>query len=495
MFSRLRAYMRDYKQGVQILNEGYAKYSKHGRAWVSPTILCQPTVMLATSHISWFFKQPEDVLSNKVVQASLLEAPYVISDRLFENPLHNDIIRKDLTRNLESLTPGIVEEINVSLDEVWGTDTETWREVKVLETMQKLAVRTASRALVGLPLCRNEVYLKNAIHHAMGMALGGLVCRLLLPGVLKPALGHVAGLPCRYFTWRSYRLLAPQIKQHMEAIENEPSDTSNPEKGSSYSTLENIVRASLKHPDPRERSPWAITERPPEKQYVERIRDEAATVLQESNGPWTRSAVARLYLADSAIRESMRCSTVGGRGAIHEVMSKEGLTLPDGQFVPQGTYLGLPFIPIHRDEEFYPGPDEFDPERFLEHKPSIAILDPEKDGADRADEKSVSKKQALATTSETFLAFSHGRHACPGRFFAAHVLKLTLAEMLLRYDIQHLPERPVGKYISDFMEPPTKATISVRRRKATISVRRRKATTSSSGLQAEKAEEIVNGNV
>lgn len=74
----------------------------------------------------------------------------------------------------------------------------------------------------------------------------------------------------------------------------------------------------------------------------------------------------------------------------------------------------------------------------------------------------------------------------PGRFFAAHVLKLTLAEMLLRYDIQHLPERPVGKYISDVMDPPTKATISVRRKKDT---------TSSSGLRAEEAEEILNGNV
>lgn len=389
--------------------------------------------MLAPSQISWFFRQPEDVLTNKVVQASFLGAPYVMSDHLFENPLHNDIIRKDLTRNLESLTPDIIEEINTSLDKVWGTDTEIWKEVKVLETMQGLAVRTASRALVGMPLCRNEAYLKNAIYHAMGIALGSLVCNLLLPN----GFGHVAGLPCRYFTWRSYRLLAPQIKQHMEAIKNGPSNASNPEKGSSYSTLENIVRAALKHPDPRERSPWAITERvnllnfaaihtstftltnllfdllssPPEKQYVERIRDEAATVLQESNGAWTRSAVARLYLADSVIRESMRCSTIGGRGAVHEVMPKEGLTLPDGQFVPQGAYLGLPFIPIHRDEEFYPRPDEFSPERFLEHKQSVAMLDPEKDGADRADEKSASKKQALATTSETFLAFSHGRHA------------------------------------------------------------------------------------
>lgn len=53
----------------------------------------------------------------------------------------------------------------------------------------------------------------------------------------------------------------------------------------------------------------------------------------------------------------------------------------------------------------------------------------------------------------------------PGRFFAAHNMKLVLAEILQKYDIDYLPERPKGKHISDFLEPPAKAKITIRRRR------------------------------
>lgn len=45
--------------------------------------------------------------------------------------------------------------------------------------------------------------------------------------------------------------------------------------------------------------------------YIEALRAECATALAESEGKWTREAVGKLKLLDSAIRESMRISTVG----------------------------------------------------------------------------------------------------------------------------------------------------------------------------------------
>jgi hypothetical protein len=40
--------------------------------------------------------------------------------------------------------------------------------------------------------------------------------------------------------------------------------------------------------------------------YVEILRAECARVLEEAGGTWTRAAVIKLTLVDSAIRESMR---------------------------------------------------------------------------------------------------------------------------------------------------------------------------------------------
>lgn len=43
--------------------------------------------------------------------------------------------------------------------------------------------------------------------------------------------------------------------------------------------------------------------------YVEALREECRTVLDAAGGTWTRSAVQKLRLLDSAIRESMRISS------------------------------------------------------------------------------------------------------------------------------------------------------------------------------------------
>ncbi len=46
--------------------------------------------------------------------------------------------------------------------------------------------------------------------------------------------------------------------------------------------------------------------------------------------------------------------------------------------------------------------------------------------------------QFVSVTKEN-MAFGFGRHACPGRFFAANEIKHILAQLLLNYDMA-LPE-------------------------------------------------------
>ncbi|KAI9568081.1 hypothetical protein HD554DRAFT_2102827 [Boletus coccyginus] len=45
-------------------------------------------------------------------------------------------------------------------------------------------------------------------------------------------------------------------------------------------------------------------------------------------------------------------------------------------------------------------------------------------------------KHQLPSTSLEYLPFGHGRHACPGRFFAASELKSMLAHVVMSYDIK-----------------------------------------------------------
>jgi cytochrome P450 len=49
------------------------------------------------------------------------------------------------------------------------------------------------------------------------------------------------------------------------------------------------------------------------------------------------------------------------------------------------------------------------------------------------------------TVTKENMGFGYGRHACPGRFFAATEIKLIVARILLDYDLK-LPEGQTERY-------------------------------------------------
>lgn len=128
------------------------------------------------------------------------------------------------------------------------------------------------------------------------------------------------------------------------------------------------------------------------------LREEAATVLREHNGIWTKQAVSKLYRLDSVIRESTRMSGIGGTSMARKVKVPGGMTLPDGTWVPENNTIGVSMDGIHFDEEIYENPLVFDPFRFSRpremHKPGDKPL----------------VNEDFVTTSTSFLPFGHGLH-------------------------------------------------------------------------------------
>ncbi|KAG8157310.1 hypothetical protein KVR01_012694 [Diaporthe batatas] len=103
-----------------------------------------------------------------------------------------------------------------------------------------------------------------------------------------------------------------------------------------------------------------------------------------------------------------------------EVLSE--FTLSDGTLLPKGAFVGISTNGLW-DEENWKNADRFDGYRFL-----------------RMREMSGGENQwQLATPSQGHLAFGYGKHACPGRFFAAQELKIILCHILLEYDLKMAP--------------------------------------------------------
>ena len=100
-------------------------------------------------------------------------------------------------------------------------------------------------------------------------------------------------------------------------------------------------------------------------------------------------------------------------------VAKKDYTFLDDPHILQGTTVSVNSKQAHHDPETYENPEQFESFRF-------AKIRLQQD----------SQKYDIVATSPKFLPFGYGRHACPGRYFAAFKLKIMLAHTVLNYDLK-----------------------------------------------------------
>lgn len=131
-------------------------------------------------------------------------------------------------------------------------------------------------------------------------------------------------------------------------------------------------------------------------------------------------------------------------------IAHERVTLTDGTVIPKGAGLGIP-ITAMTDEKFYKDPFKFDGHRFY----------------DLRNQPGNEAKYQFVTTSNEHISFGHGKHACPGRFFASNEIKIALVQMLTTFDFRFPPgkNRPVPLENGVSMVPDPRGQIQYRRRR------------------------------
>ena len=124
-----------------------------------------------------------------------------------------------------------------------------------------------------------------------------------------------------------------------------------------------------------------------------------------------------------------------------------------GTFIPRGTFLKVATHDAHFDGDTYGDPAKFYGLRFLKLKKSQAVGN--------------EKHFDLITTAMESMSFGSGRHACPGRFFAVHEIKLILAHAVLNYDIklENGDVRPLNKNFKGPCIPDPTIKLLFRKRK------------------------------
>lgn len=196
------------------------------------------------------------------------------------------------------------------------------------------------------------------------------------------------------------------------------------------------------------------------------LREEIAQVLRVEG--WKKTSLYNMKLLDSVIKESQRKKPIGiGRYPISCAFAEttrliflfiiasmrrvveQDVKLSTGLVLKKGTGV---IVDSYRmwDPNVHENPDEWDGYRFLKLRSQ-----PGKEN-----------KAQLVSTSADHIAFGHGEHACPGRFFAANELKVALCHLLMKYDWKLVPGTeltPVFRGAS--VDASSKAKILIRRRK------------------------------
>ncbi|XP_011705775.1 PREDICTED: cytochrome P450 9e2-like, partial [Wasmannia auropunctata] len=99
-----------------------------------------------------------------------------------------------------------------------------------------------------------------------------------------------------------------------------------------------------------------------------KLREEIDDVLRQTNGKPTYEAINRMKYLDAVVNESLRMYPVAT--FLDRICVKETElppATPDGKpiTIKPGDSIWFPSFAVHRDPKYYPHPDKFDPERFL----------------------------------------------------------------------------------------------------------------------------------
>lgn len=169
---------------------------------------------------------------------------------------------------------------------------------------------------------------------------------------------------------------------------------------------------------------------------ISELRAEIISVQAAHGGVMTTQALYQMKLLDSVMRESQRQNPSNMIRMQRRVLKP--VRFSDGTEIPAGTSIAVPALSPLRDPALYSDPATYDPYRFARLRAGESE-DPNHYGSKEL-------YQFISVTKEN-MAFGYGRHACPGRFFAANEIKMICARIILEYDIK-MPDGVTGRYLN-----------------------------------------------
>ncbi|EER37602.1 cytochrome P450 monooxygenase [Histoplasma capsulatum H143] len=306
----------------------------------------------------------------------------------------------------------------------------SWHDIVLKKSALKIVAQLSSRVFLGEKLCRNPDWLQINISYTVNSYIAAQALRLW-PEVIRPLVASF--LPsCRKLRQEieeARAIINPVLEERRQAKEAAIRVGKTPERyldamqwleesarGRYYDPV--VAQLSFSHAAIHTTSDLltqVLFNLCGRDELTQKLRDEIITVTQAEG--LKKTTLFKLKLMDSVLKETQRLKPVAV--ATMRRLAEEDIELSDKTFLPKGELIVVACDKMW-DPDTYPNPSTFDPYRFVKLR--------EKPGHEMSAQ--------LVSTSPEHLGFGFGKHACPGRFFAANEIKIVLCHILLKYDVK-----------------------------------------------------------
>ncbi|KAI5842715.1 cytochrome P450, partial [Tricharina praecox] len=456
------AALKFVRSSGELIHGGVRKYGPSGKSFKISTPGRWVVVATSDSVLDELKNADPSVLSMQAAANERNSIGYTLSSSIHTNPYHVDIVRKGLSQHLAKVVPDIVEKICWALSRENLDIGDEWARIDIYHAMLSCISATTNRVLVGPLLSRDPEYLKCQVELSEAVSRAGLVIDLA-PRMLKAILAYF--LVARSSALRIFLAkLGPAFEERQRMIKelageewkDKPNDgiqwvlEASPPGTSVYELCARIlyVDFSAIHTTTVSiiQALYDLGARP---EFQDPIRDEIESVLVECGG-FTKEALIKMKKLDSALKETQRLEPVTTATMMRKALKP--MTLSDGTYLPKGQWVVAPACAINRSTQHYANPDEYDAFRFSRMR--------------EGEEPGHEAKHQLTCPEKGYLSFGRGKHACPGRAFAAAQLKVLLAYMICNYEFRTSPGegRPQSENFSFSCLPDLKARLLFRKR-------------------------------
>ncbi|RAH44658.1 putative cytochrome P450 [Aspergillus brunneoviolaceus CBS 621.78] len=415
-------------------------------------------------HIKQLVQAPDTYLSLHALAKDMFQPKYTMNGLEYDDcmsangTVHQRALQAELRSHLPALTQPLHDCIVQALAaEITAHKPQSgeWRAVPIFPMAKRLI--TAANALVffGPEVSSDQVFLDAALEYPEHLMETAEALRLL------PA--WVAPFAAPYLMRRHRALkilldrLTPVVEARIRKTSTTTTTTTAPEHADCIQFFVNAAaRKNQQHEWPAQRiiqvllGVWFASVHQPamclfyalddlclHPEFTSALRDEVvhAAMPQPTTITTTTTTTQQseinpnhLPLLTSFLKESARLHPTDSISLRRKVL--QPFTLADGTTLAKNDVACIPLQPILRDPDLYADPHTFNPYRF------IIPQDPEKVNEGTRNPTTRTTSSDFTDADVTFPIWGLGKRACPGRYYASLLLKLVLAQILLRYEVK-----------------------------------------------------------